>query len=86
MKLEIQMTKNIYRLQSNKMIGGVCAGLAEYLDIDATLIRLLFVAVGLLTALFPMLIFYIIAWIIMPVKEEVVVVRKNEKTKSQTKK
>jgi len=45
------MAKKIYRLQSNKMIGGVCAGLAEYLDMDATLIRLLFVAVGLLTAL-----------------------------------
>jgi phage shock protein C len=86
MRLEIRMKKKIYRLQSNKMIGGVCAGLAEYLDIDATLIRLLFVAVGLLTALFPMLIFYIIAWIIMPVKEEVVVVRKNEKTESQAKK
>ena len=31
------MKKKIYRLQSNKMIGGVCAGLADYLDIDATL-------------------------------------------------
>ncbi|NOR16015.1 MAG: PspC domain-containing protein, partial [Candidatus Aminicenantes bacterium] len=32
------MSKKRYRLQSNKMIGGVCAGLADYLDIDATLI------------------------------------------------
>lgn len=75
------MAKKIYRLQSNKMIGGVCAGLADYLDIDATLIRLLFVAVGLLTALFPMFIFYIIAWVIVPVKEEVNEVRKADKTK-----
>jgi phage shock protein C len=59
------------------MIGGVCAGLAEYLDIDATLIRLLFVAVGLITALFPMFLFYIIAWIIVPVKEEVNDIRKS---------
>jgi phage shock protein C len=65
------------------MIGGVCAGLAEYLDIDATLIRLLFVAVGLLTALFPMFLFYIIAWIIMPVKEEVVEIRKSQKSKNE---
>ncbi len=71
------MSKKIYRLQSNKMIGGVCAGLAEYLDIDATLIRLLFVAVGLITALFPMFLFYIIAWIIVPVKEEVNDIRKS---------
>jgi phage shock protein C len=75
------MAKKIYRLQSNKMIGGVCAGLADYLDIDATLIRLLFVAVGLLTALFPMFIFYIIAWIIVPVKDEVTEARKVQKSK-----
>ena len=79
------MSKKIYRLQGNKMIGGVCAGLAEYLDIDATLIRLLFVAVGLLTALFPMFLFYIIAWIIVPVKEEVLEVRKNDKAKNDRK-
>jgi phage shock protein C len=75
------MAKKIYRLHSNKMIGGVCAGLADYLDIDATLMRLLFVAVGLLTALFPMFIFYIIAWVIVPVKEEVNEIRKAEKSK-----
>lgn len=80
------MEKKIYRLQSDKMIGGVCAGLAEYLDIDATLIRLLFVALSLLTAIFPMLVFYIIAWIIVPVKEEIVVARKSEKSKAQDKK
>lgn len=80
------MEKKIYRLQSNKMIGGVCAGLAEYLDIDSTLIRLLFVALSLLTAIFPMLVFYVIAWIIVPVKEEIVVARKSEKSKAQDKK
>ena len=51
------------------MIGGVCAGLAEYFDLDLNLVRLLFVALTLLTALLPMLVFYIIAWIIVPVKE-----------------
>jgi phage shock protein C len=76
------MAKQIYRLQSSKMIGGVCAGLADYLDIDVTLIRLLFVAVGLLTAFFPMFLFYIIAWAIMPVKEEVGEIRKTGKPKN----
>ena len=80
------MEKKIYRLQSNKMIGGVCAGLAEYLDIDATLIRLLFVALSLLTAIFPMLVFYVIAWIIVPVKDEVVNARKSEKAKTKNEK
>ncbi len=80
------MAKKIYRLQSNKMIGGVCAGLADYLEIDATLIRLLFVAVGLLTALFPMFVFYIIAWIIVPLKDEVAEIKKSGKTENKTKK
>ena len=64
------MAKKLYRSQADKMIGGVCAGLAEYFDLDLNLVRLLFVALTLLTALLPMLVFYIIAWIIVPVKEE----------------
>jgi len=53
------------------MIGGVCAGVAQYFDLDVSLVRLLFVAASLLTALFPMFVLYIVAWIIIPVKEEV---------------
>ena len=64
------MAKKIFRLQNNKMIAGVCSGLAEYLDIDATVIRLIFVAVGVMTAIFPMFIFYIIAWMIIPARNE----------------
>ena len=52
------------------MLGGVCGGLAEYFDVDATPIRLLFIALTIFTALFPMVIFYIIAWIIVPVEEQ----------------
>lgn len=48
------------------MLGGVCAGLAEYFDIDVTLVRLLFV-IALITPV-PALIPYIIMWIIMPVR------------------
>jgi len=65
-----QMAKKLYRSQADKIIGGVCAGLAEYFELDLNLVRLLFVALTLLTALLPMLVFYIIAWIIVPVKEE----------------
>lgn len=35
--------KRLYRSRDNRMISGVCAGLAEYLDIDPTIVRLLFV-------------------------------------------
>ena len=50
------------------MFGGVCGGLAEYFDIDVSLIRLAFVAICLLSAILPMLLFYIIAWIVIPVE------------------
>lgn len=64
------MAKKLYRSQAQKMIGGVCSGLAEYFDIDVNILRLLFIALTLLTAIVPMLIFYIIAWLIVPVEEE----------------
>lgn len=63
------MVKKLYRSNGKKMIAGVCGGLADYFDIDVSLIRLIFVALALVTALIPMLIFYIIAWIILPVEE-----------------
>jgi len=62
------MAKKLHRSQTQKMIGGVCGGLGEYFDIDVNLVRLLFVALCLMTALLPMLIFYIVAWIIVPVE------------------
>jgi phage shock protein C len=35
--------KRLYRSKDNRMIAGICAGLAEYVDIDPTIVRLLFV-------------------------------------------
>lgn len=60
------MAKKLYRSRTQKMISGVCGGLGEYFDVDVSLIRLLFVGLGLITALFPMFIFYLIAWIVIP--------------------
>ena len=63
------MSKKLYRSNGKKMIAGVCGGLADYFDIDVSLVRLIFVALSLVTAIIPMLIFYVIAWIIRPVAE-----------------
>jgi phage shock protein C len=63
------MAKKLFRSEKNKMIGGVCAGLAEYFDIDSSLVRLIFVALTMITAILPMLIFYIIAWIVIPLPD-----------------
>lgn len=60
------MTKKLSRSIPNKMLGGVCSGMADYFDLDVSLVRLIFVAVDLVTGLIPMLIFYIISWIVIP--------------------
>jgi phage shock protein C len=52
------------------MIAGVCGGLAEYFDLDVSLVRLIFVGLTLITAIVPMLLFYLIAWIIIPPQEK----------------
>jgi len=60
------MAKRLYRSASQKMLGGVCGGLAEYFDVDVSIIRLLLIGLALVTAVLPMTFFYIIAWIVVP--------------------
>ena len=56
--------KKLYRSNSERMLAGVCGGLGEYLNIDTTIIRLLFVAAALLGG--PGLVLYIVMWILVP--------------------
>jgi phage shock protein PspC (stress-responsive transcriptional regulator) len=60
-----QPAKRLIRSRDDQMIGGVCGGLARYLDVDATLVRV--VAVIALVFAFPATIVgYLLAWAIMP--------------------
>ncbi len=59
--------KKLYRSSTNKKIAGVCGGLAEYFNIDATIIRVIFILL-LLPGGFPGLIPYLILWLVMPLK------------------
>ncbi|MCY1634205.1 PspC domain-containing protein [Marinifilum sp. D737] len=59
------MSKKLQR-SSNKMIAGVCAGIAEYLGLDITLVRILYVLVSIFSAGFPGLLIYVILWFVMP--------------------
>lgn len=61
------MNKRLERIANQAQIGGVCAGLADYFNIDRTLIRVLFV-VGIFLPHFPAIIIYIILWIVLPVR------------------
>lgn len=60
--------KKLYRSRSNSMISGVCGGLAEYLGLDPTVVRLLYVLLSLCT-MGSGLLFYIIAMIIIPMED-----------------
>ncbi len=60
------MAKRLLRSVNQKMLGGVCGGMAEYLDVDVTIIRLLWIGLALVTAVLPMTFVYLIAWIVMP--------------------
>jgi phage shock protein C len=60
------MAKTFYRSTTQKLLGGVCGGLAAYFDVDVSLVRLVFVGLAIVTALLPMSLFYVIAWIIVP--------------------
>lgn len=62
--------KKLYLSQTDKKIAGVCGGIAEYLAIDSTLVRLGWVAMTILTGIVPGVIGYIIAIVIMPNREE----------------
>jgi phage shock protein C len=58
------MKKRLHRSRTEKMIAGVCGGLAEYLDVDPTLVRVVWVFVSLLAGVGVLL--YLIMWVIMP--------------------
>ncbi|MFW6222476.1 MAG: PspC domain-containing protein [Bacteroidota bacterium] len=55
---------------NNRVIAGVCAGIAEWLGWDTALTRLLFVFVTLFTGLLAGITAYIILWIMMPEKNQ----------------
>ncbi len=59
------MSARLRRSQSDKMISGVCGGIAEYLRWDSTFVRILFVIITLLGFFAPVLIYFILA-LVMP--------------------
>lgn len=57
------MDTRLVRSASDRMLGGVCGGLARYFGIDATIVRLVFV-LAVLSGLSPLI--YIILWVVIP--------------------
>lgn len=59
-------TKKRLMRSKNGMIAGVCGGIADYLNMDATIVRILYVLLSLLSAAFPGTIVYFILWLVIP--------------------
>jgi phage shock protein C len=59
----MEPTRKLYRSKTDRMLGGVCGGLAQYFNLDVTLVRVLFVA---LTIMGPGALIYLAMWIIVP--------------------
>jgi phage shock protein C len=57
-------TRKLYRSKTNRQLAGVCGGLAEYFNLDATLIRVLFVVLAVLGG--SGIVLYLALWIIVP--------------------
>ncbi|MFC2130845.1 PspC domain-containing protein [Bacteroidota bacterium] len=72
------MQKKLHRSRKDRMIAGVCGGIAEYFDVDPVIIRVLFVVltigpgIGLLA--------YIVLWIVVP--QGVIIIRSSEEKKT----
>jgi|SRR5215472_792133 len=58
--------KRLIRPRGERKIAGVCAGLAEYFDLDLTLVRVLWLVGTFFSGIVPGIIGYVIAWIVMP--------------------
>lgn len=58
--------KKLLRSRTNRILLGVCGGLAEYLDLDPTVVRVLYVILSIVSVAFPGILAYVILALIMP--------------------
>jgi phage shock protein C len=59
-------TKKLYRSESDRMLAGVAGGLADYFEIDSTIVRLIFITLSLIGG--SGLLAYFILWVVVPSK------------------
>ncbi len=56
----------LYRSATDQKIAGICGGLAEIYNVDANLVRLAVVFLGLVTQVVPVVVTYLVAWMLLP--------------------
>ena len=62
--------KKLYRIEQGAKLFGVCGGIAEYFNIDANLVRLIWVVLSLLTVVVTGVVLYLIAALLLPKREK----------------
>jgi phage shock protein C len=58
--------RRLYRSRTQRMLGGVCGGFAEYLNADPTVVRVVYVVLSILSVAFPGIIAYLILLLVIP--------------------
>jgi phage shock protein PspC (stress-responsive transcriptional regulator) len=69
--MELLEPKRLTRSRKDRMIAGVCGGLANYMSVDPTIVRLVFALATFFTVVFPEILIYLVMWIIIP-KEPII--------------
>jgi len=64
--MEYNAPKRLTRSHTDRMLAGICGGLAKYLNVDPSIIRLVFALATLFTVVFPGILIYLIMWIVVP--------------------
>jgi phage shock protein PspC (stress-responsive transcriptional regulator) len=60
------LSRPLKRSRSDRIVAGVCGGIAKWLDWDPTVVRVIYVVGSLVSAAFPGLVAYIILWLVIP--------------------
>ncbi|PKN11236.1 MAG: stress-responsive transcriptional regulator [Deltaproteobacteria bacterium HGW-Deltaproteobacteria-4] len=66
----MNMNRKLARSKTDKMLGGVCGGIAEYFDWPSWVVRFVYVLVSILSAAFPGILIYLLLWLLMPLKQD----------------
>lgn len=67
----VNVMKKLYLSDTDKKIGGVCGGLAEWAEIDSTVVRLTVLILAVISHILPAVVGYVVAWIVIPHKPTV---------------
>ncbi|HEY3390105.1 MAG TPA: PspC domain-containing protein [Prolixibacteraceae bacterium] len=68
--MELNSPKRLTRSLKDRMLAGVCGGIADYMAVDPTVVRLVFALATFFTVVFPGVLIYLIMWIVVPKDRE----------------